>query len=139
MKIKDARISISINKKRITIKLDDHNASTRFAEIEMTPEQFAQALSGLYYTKCNIEIHHLNRIGKTMLHKEFKFKLPKGLNYFDQDIQAEKIVKKICPKGWKPDLYFRSQNSFFEKNNKTWARTTIRKWIKRKSKKKEKL
>lgn len=129
MELKDGRITILAEEKGVTIKLHDHEASITFAEVALTSEQFTQALSRLGYTKCAIELTNLKLVGKAMVHKVFKFRIPNLECWEDKKRMAHREAKKVCPEGWKPDLYFEAKDSFFEKNGKSYAKTTIRQWI----------
>ena len=126
MKINNAKITILVGEEGTTITLLDGDSNTSFAEVTLTPVQLSQALSRLAHTKCEIEVHNLERVGRTMEHQEFEFELPPNNNRREA---AKKIVLALCPKGWTPSTYFGSQNSFFYRDDKTFARTTIRRWV----------
>lgn len=91
---------------------------------------FVSALGRLACVECNIEYGKLDRIGKRMENKSFEFKIAdeyRGLE--NAKARAAKIVEQACPRGWTPDKYFSSQNSFFIKGSEQWARCTIRRWV----------
>ena len=128
MKLKDGRISILADKGGVKIELYDLTAGRTFAVISLTPEQFTQALSRLMYTECEIALHNLDIVGKTMKMDRLTFELPTGTDYKNRTDIAVKLAIEKCPEGWEPDLYFNSQESFFTKDDKNYARTVIRKW-----------
>jgi len=133
MKLKSATITILFNRGGLEIQLEDRDASKRFAVIKLTPEQVCTSFSQLVYTPCEIELHDLDKVGKKMEHKVFEFPMPENaLTSYDKKT-AIKEVKRICPKGWTPDLHFSSRNSFFYKDErnlrKPYARTRIRRWV----------
>jgi hypothetical protein len=131
MKI-NGKITFLCNKEGATIELHDDDASVTFARVRLTAEQLCQALGRLAYTECYaMEVRGLDKVGMKMENKEFVFEVPDDLPY-----QREKrneilssILQKICPEGWIPSILFNSQNSFFTKDGKYYARTTIRRWV----------
>lgn len=125
MKLTDGRITILASDEGVEIELHDKDASITFAKVKFTPEQFAQALSRLAYTECKIEVYGLDKVGTKMKYESFEFEFPIGA----QREEAKRLVKEQCPEGWEPALYFNSQDSFFWRGDKQYARTTIRKWI----------
>jgi len=132
MKLNDGRISILIDREKTVIELRDDDSSTMIARVELTPEQFSSAMSRLAYTECSIEVfpEKYDRVGKVMEHKTFEFKMPVKKFGYDKET-AKDIIKTLCPKGWIPELSFSSQGSFFMKDEKWWARTIIRRWVKK--------
>jgi len=114
----------------MTIEIHDNDANITFAEIELDPVQLGQALGRLGFTKCKINLHLSNRIGKKMENKTFEFKIPNDLGYSnDKKNIVIKIAEEKCPIGWIPDTSFSSRGSFFSKDGQNWARTTIRRWV----------
>ena len=130
MKLEDASITILINEGRTFIDLHDENAAVTFIRIELTPAQLSQALSRQSHTKCEMEICDLNVVGKKMEHKTIEFEIPVDCGYGeDRRKIAMEHAQKVCPEGWITENYFGSQNSFFYKDGKNYARCTIRRWL----------
>lgn len=136
MKLKDGRITFLVSRERITISLIDNEASTTFAEVLLTPEQFAQALGRTSHTECEISVYGLDKIGKTHENDSFEFEIDEELTKFKRDNKYEELndvcIKALSEAGksdWTPDRYYASQNSFFKKDGKQYARVTIRRWI----------
>lgn len=70
--------------------------------------------------------------------RDFEFKIPERL-YWSHRSSKEKEelfarALRACPSDWSIDTYFSSQNSFFKKGKNYYARTTIRRWITMKEK-----
>ncbi len=128
MELSDGRITILVSEETTRIELRDGEADTTFARVELTSNQFCQALSRLSQTKCKMDVRGLDVIGKKMVHKKFEFKMPK-FNYSNREQAACDAVQEKCPDGWEPDLYFNAQNSFFIRDETEYARTTIRRWV----------
>ncbi len=132
MKLKDGRITILVGNKEVKIEIMDLDASICFVKVVMTSEQFTTALSRLANTQCDVEVKDLDKVGKKMIHKQFEFELSfASSGYHERKYLANSVVLKKCPKGWIPDLSFSSQGSFFTQVGKEFARTTIRKWVKK--------
>ena len=113
----------------IHITLVDGLASIEFAEVSLTPEQFALAITGLGRIVCDMEVRGLDRVGKKMEHDSLEF--PLGVESYAKNAKKVAIKKahEACPEGWIPDTYFGSQDSFFYRDGETWARCTIRRWV----------
>lgn len=99
-------------------------------DLELTPEQLSMALSRSCRTpvqSCLVDTS--GDIGKTHEYKTFQFELPKDTACSSRKECAIEEVKKQCPKGWVPDLFFSSQDSFLIIEDRLYARTTIRRWV----------
>jgi len=130
MKIKDCRISIFVGRDSTTIELHDRDANIQFADVTLTNDQLASALSRSAYTECECEVHGLHNVGKKREQKELVFELPKDTRFsVDSKEKACELARKSCPDGWEPVLYFNSQNSFFTKDGKEFARTIMIRWV----------
>lgn len=129
MELKDGRITILINPEKTTIELIDDQASTVFASIELTPNQLSRALGRGSYTECKIVLNGLDRLGKKMENKTHEFQIPSVIPYEQREKVLSEVIKETLPDGWVSDNYFNSQNTYFKKDGKDYARTTIRRWI----------
>jgi hypothetical protein len=129
MKLNKAAITILLSKEGMKIELHDQDASITFAEIFLDTVQTCQALSRLGYTGCEIELRGLDRVGKKMEHKKIEFEIPEGYYKRSHKKDLETLAEKACPEGWISSNYFNSQDSFFIKDGKRYARTTIRRWV----------
>lgn len=134
--LKDARATIHYFRDRelpiLEIELAERVTTQAIAKIKFTPEQWFNLISGLGYTKClaKVDLDAVSRIGKKMQMAPLTFEMPDDgwLAEYRKKI-ARKLAKEKCPDGWEPDLHFGSQGSFFNKEGKSWARTTIRRWV----------
>lgn len=131
MKLENGKIDLFVNENGVTLNVYDTPSSIRFLTIKMTSEQFCAALGRLSYAPVlSIEIDGLDKIGKKMEIDELIFPLDMGKDrYNDRENKAIEQSKKHIPEGWVSDDYFRSQNSFFTKDGKDFARVTIRRWV----------
>ncbi len=133
MKI-NGKITFLFNHDGATIELYDEEAGITFLKVELTSEQVATAFSRLAHTKCqNIEVFGLDKIGKKMEYKPLIFEVPEDLAYHpkERDKILIPLLNKACPKGWEASNYFNSKDSFLNKDRKYYARTIIRRWVKK--------
>lgn len=124
----NGRISLLINDDETTIEIYDEVSRECIVVVTLTPEQICTALSRLCRTECTIRVGNLERVGKKLLIDHLIFPMPE-YSFNNKKEIASKEALRLCPEGWLPDNYFGSQNSFFVKDVKTYARTTIRKWV----------
>jgi hypothetical protein len=115
----------------IRISIYDNASCKEFITLKLTREQFVNAtMNRLGNTEiAEAKVGYLDLVGKKMIMETIEFELPGG---FDRSKEkAKEVVKNIVNElegGWIPDTSFSSQNSFFDKCGKPYARTTIRKW-----------
>ncbi len=129
MKIK-TWLQISNRRDKVVISIEDRDAGIKFCEIELTPEQFVQALSNAN-VEVDGEVMNIDKIGKKMEHKPHEFELTRDIWQSDKlkEHARAMVLAKLKNTEWEPDLHFYSQDSFFTKDGKKWVRTTIRRWI----------
>lgn len=132
MKLENPQISILINSDYTEIKITDSKSNTDFVRVKLTPEQLSMALSRLGNIPCEADVYGLDKIGKTHENKTFEFKLPENFESFRRnytDKQLKEMADNLLSDGWVSDEYFSSQNSFFTKEGKKYARAIIRRWV----------
>lgn len=133
MKLENSSITFLVSGDKTTIELRDNDAATTFCKVTLTPEELSKALSRLSNTPCNIEVHNVDRLGKMHENETFEFEIPKELRGSSNTAELTKMcinsLKELSMEEWKTDGYFASQNTFFERDGKTYARCTIRRWI----------
>ena len=128
MELKDGRITFLFSEEGATLEIHDREANALMVKIRLNPEQVCQMFSRLGFTECeSTEVFNLDKIGKKHTNKDFEFKLPE-CDWRERKQYALETIKDVCPKGWEPDNFFNSRDSFFEKDGKQYARVTIRKW-----------
>lgn len=130
MKIKRGGITIIFRNDGMEIELHDRDASITFAEVTLTPKQTMQAFSGLGFTGCEMSLFGLGKIGKKMENGVLEFPLPEGeKGYKMSDEELTLMAEAVLPDGWESDNHFHSQNTFFSRDGKNWARTIMRRWV----------
>ncbi len=118
------------NKSCVFIQVKDVDAGIKFLEIEIDFEEFAKCLMGQGEMKCLMKTNKIQNVGKTIKRDTLEFELPMD-NYVMEKKDIIDLAKKNCPDGWDVYNYFGSKDSFFTKNNKPYARTQIKKWVKK--------
>lgn len=119
-----SRRSGSREKDTIAITIGCESSRTEFAELILSLEDFAKALTGQGWVKGKLKTRALDHVGKVMLteHLEFPFDTS---DWKDREERACKEVDQFVPEGWIADKHFRSQSSF----GTGCARTVIRKYV----------
>jgi hypothetical protein len=129
MKLINPKISILINSDRTTIEFHDDASSITFLRAVLSPAQTVQALSRLSYTDCEVELIKIDRVGKVMTHKKHSFEIPKEIKHQRDVSKLISLCEATKPDGWVSDNNFSSQDTFFSKDGKDYAQTTIRQWV----------
>lgn len=129
MKELGGKITFLVGREETTIEITDTNSGVLFCKVTLTPEQLCSALSRLSLTECSIKVVGLDKVGKKHEHKEFEFEIPrKDMDKKELGNYSQIIINKEG-EGWISDKYFGSQNSFFRKDGKDFARTIARRYI----------
>ena len=123
-----SRPSYGDGSRKISIQVKDVDAVTRFLEIEIYYDKFAECVTGLSEVECELQFNGIENVGKVRESKNIEFKIGK-VGYSDRIDIATNLAHKNCPDGWRPYCYFRSQNSFFTRDGEEWAITTILRWV----------
>lgn len=126
----DVKVGFSIltDDKNVEIEIKD-NYGTGFQgkliiPINLFMKAFAQRLVG---QKCIFHINNLDKIGLEYIREEITCEIPD--TYDNRKENAIKYIIEATPDGWIPCLYFDSQGSFYRKEDKLFAKTTMIKWI----------
>lgn len=123
------KISFLINKGYSIIEIEDDEANTTFLIVKLTEEQLVACLSRQGYVDCELEVSGLDRVGKKHENKIFEFEIPKELHGSSNEKELQVMAQSKLTDGWIAEGYFSSQNSFFSKDGKQYARCTIRRYI----------
>jgi hypothetical protein len=128
MKFEEPRFTMLFSEDGMEISVKDNKSASLIMKLNLTPDQVMKVLSRLVVVECRGEICNLDKINKTHEHKYYEFEVGEEMYYRDNQEQLKELALMSCPKGWAPDLRFNSQNSFFLKNGKYFARDTCRRW-----------
>jgi len=124
----EGKISILVNCEYTSIEIMDSKSHMTFVKVRLTPEQLSSALSRLAYTPCELEVNELERVGKKQEYRTFEFEI----NGKDQTSLEAACNEAMFQQGlheWHSDHYYKSQDTFFDKDGKKYARVTIRRWL----------
>lgn len=130
MKI-EGKISILIGRDETTIEIHDDQANVKFVSVKLTPEQLCAALSRQVRIECELELRGLDKVGKIHENKSFVFEIPGALCSSKHSEELQKIAQSQLEEGWVAEKYFDSQDSFFKREDKQYAKVTIRRWNER--------
>lgn len=135
----NAGLTILCSQGRVHIEVHDEDARIRILDIEVSPEKFTAALGRQGNVDCKASVLVSEKIGLKHECKQFTFMVAENQESPFMDCSHENTrerakiaVKEKCPKGWEADAYFNSADSFFMKDGDAWARTFIRRWVKKK-------
>ncbi len=131
MKLIDPNITILVSKDWAEIEIRDSESFCTFVKIKMTAEQFTAAIWRLGNVECEWEVYNLDKIGKKQENEYIVFEIPEKLSSKDTIELIKLCSLAMVEQGyawWQSDNYYESQNSFFNKDWKRYARCTIRKW-----------
>jgi hypothetical protein len=120
------QITLISNKDGAILQLRDCNSTIGFLEIYIKPEDLCHLIGGQGRVDCDFDIYLDNRIGKKHENKKFEFEI-ESRDLFSHELKA--IADSQLTDGWIADKYFSSQDSFFTKDGKQYARCTIRRWV----------
>ena len=123
-----SRVSSNMEDDFISIIVEDDLSGARFLELKLGMADFARAISGLHGVGATGTVRGLDVIGLKHECRKFEFELSEGTKFRDKET-ARKIVQEVCPEGWEPDTGFGNQDSFYKKDGKEYAKTTIRRWV----------
>lgn len=112
----------------IEISITDDDARLTFAKVKISYADFAACLTGASEVHCSVAVNGLHNVGKLRETDSLRFKMPKGSGFWDKDAAA-KEAKRICPEGWLVSAYFSSQDSFYDDNGESWAKTGLTRWV----------
>lgn len=130
MKLTNAKITMLINRDYTEIEIQDGDSLAIIVKVKLTPEQLSAMLSRQAYIKCESCVTgNLERIGKKHENKVFEFEIAYTKSKSDLELACKEALFNEEMFEWIPDNYYSSQDSFFTKDGRNWARTTIRRWI----------
>lgn len=122
-------LTFLIGKDGAHIELHDKVSGICMFRGDMTPENTLSLMGRLSHTPVKGYLGNLSHVGKKLVMDKLEFELPEDADYSTEKEMARTLAKAICPVGWTPDMYFGSQNSFFTKDGKRYARTIIRSYV----------
>jgi len=122
-------VNVLANERGVEIDVYDKGSGNTFVQLVLTPEQFCRALSRETHIECDVEVAGLELVGLRQEIDRLEFPLPSRPQYDQKSEMAAQAAQQHCPEGWTPDLYFGSQDSFFERDGEPWARCVIRRWV----------
>lgn len=112
----------------VSIRFREETSGQQFMEVEITHEEFSKALSSLAERPIEMQVAETERLGKRKISQEIIVEVPKDYDKESARKAVTKFVEKQSKEDGKPwiaDLYLGSQNSFFYRGEKRYARTNM--------------
>lgn len=127
----DGRITLLINRDKVLIQLHDPKARIEFAEVEIDPVSFVEAMSSLAERPCKITLAGLENVGKVKEQKPLSFEMKCPTHLWDEHKDmAKAMAENRAPKGWTPNTYFGSQNSIvYKEDGVCQVNTYMYRWV----------
>jgi hypothetical protein len=125
----EGKVTILFSRDGLKIEVEDKLSSLRFLEVSLDQHQTCDALSRLACTPCVIDVRGLDNVGKQRENGSIEFELPPSTDFHNRKEIASVLAKEHCPDGWIVSTYFGSQDSFFKKDGKPYARTSTTRWV----------
>jgi hypothetical protein len=129
MKIEKPKITMLVNSEYTEIEITDSNSNTTLAHVRLTPVQLSTILARQGYVDCECTTGDLTRIGKKHKNKKFEFEITYSKTKEDLALACNEALFAQGMHEWVSDNYYQSQDSFFSKDGKDYARVVIRRWV----------
>lgn len=126
-KITISRPTFGDGSESIVIRLTDKNALVQFAEVNISPRDFAMALTGLSELPVEIEANHLEKVGKV---REREIRQAVCPRHYRKDELSDWLLTNAQEDGWILDAGLRSQGSVL--NNQDGSVTlnySVTRWV----------
>lgn len=91
------------------IRIEDSASSRQFVELTLTAKQFAEAVTGLYTSDVEMEVQHLDKVGKQRIRQERQVLCP--LEDYKTEVLSQWLIDHCQEEGWTLDTYLGSQKS----------------------------
>lgn len=111
----------------ITIEFVDQTSRIRFAEVEMSPEEFANAVTGFGYRPAKLTVTGLEFVGKVPLTESRTIEYPNKC--YSRAEMSEWLKDNAREDGWFIDTYLGSQSSVIYRDGKTILNYTVTKYV----------
>ena len=113
------------------VLIEDADSRIEFVHLELDLASFMRALTGLAYVECDMETNGLEHVGKLCERKELIVEMPDEADHsrLNRVRIAYGRAKQKAPEGYTVSSCFGSQDSFFRKDDRNYARTTMTRWV----------
>lgn len=125
------KLTFLVGNDQTSVYVEDSLSGIRFLEMSLTPIELSKILSRQACVEVDAVVKRLDIVGKKHENKRFVFEITKELYYYSNrdNEKLKELADSLLTDGWMSDCYFNSQDSFYEKDGKFYARTTIRRYI----------
>lgn len=94
---------------KIVISITDEASRSEFVEVELSPHDFAMAVTGLSFVKATGSVRGLENVGKKKVIEKRSVVCP--LNSYDRKNLSAWLEQNCSEQGWLLDTYLGSQGS----------------------------
>lgn len=126
----DIKATIAISRTsrgEIKIHLSDKASRVGFLEVTLTPEEFTNAITGLYGQEVPAIVRGLDKVGKTSVRENRTLKCP--LDSWDKTVLSAWLKENGKEDGWIVSSYLGSQNSVVRKDGETHLNYEVYKYV----------
>ena len=90
----------------ISIEIEDDDAGIKFLKIKMSLNNFANAITGMGYTDCKIELNGLEKVGKRREIKHEIVPIPENKRFRKKsELELAEFLKPFEIDGWEGSQY----------------------------------
>lgn len=111
----------------ISIMIEDVASSIEFLRMEMTPENFTKAITGIASQNAVGTTYNLEYVGKQRITEKRSVVCP--ISSYDRTIFEQWLLDNCQEEGWIISTYLGSQSSIIRNNNTTTLNYTVTKFI----------
>jgi len=111
----------------IAIRIFDENSRSEFVSFEMTPHNFAVAVTGVAAVEGDFTVRGLANIGLTRVNEDRSIVCP--IESYDKEKLAAWLLENAREDGWEIDTYLGSQNSVIRNERGTVLNYRVFKFV----------
>lgn len=129
----DGKITITkpcsnIEEDYISIAIKDETSKTKFLEVKMSLERFAECLMGVANTDCKLKYNRLDSVGKIKQTRRVSVDVTMH-GYAPHQHVLEGIAGHNTPDGWEYSNSFGSKDNFSYKGDEIYFHFTIFRYV----------
>lgn len=125
--IKGEILCARTNQNKIHIEVQCSSSRAKFLDIELTPEQFGQLVTGLHLSDITLKVDKLDIVGKKKVAETRSVECP--LDSISRESKEKWIIDNCQEEGWTVSPYLGSQSSVKYVDDKTILNYHVYKYI----------
>jgi hypothetical protein len=112
---------------KVGIEVKDVLSRTTFLELELTLEQFASVVTGMYISDVGGTVEGLQNVGKKRVREDRSVTL--DFSVYEREYLVKYLLENCQEDGWTIDTYLGSKDSIKHKDNKTILSYSVYKYV----------